>query len=256
MRWILWGGTRRAPGGVLDELGRIVSRDRLLERWSMTGIGVAATAHYLPERWMTAAEVGEASGIRGGRDRREVRPPREARRRRGRARERPRGRAGEPAPRRARRRPGAIGAVLYYGSTWKDYAVWQAAPWIAHRLGCTSAYAVEYDKVSMGTPVALRLATRSSPRRRSAPVLVVAACRESYLLDYGNERSRFMFNFGDGAVAGLLDEGGRPQPPPRLAHADRRLLLAAGEGARGGSVEPASPERRRPPSSTSPTPRR
>jgi 3-oxoacyl-[acyl-carrier-protein] synthase-3 len=35
-------------------------------------------------------------------------------------------------------------------------------------------------------------------------VLLVAACRESYLLDYGNERSRFMFSFGDGAVAGLL----------------------------------------------------
>jgi 3-oxoacyl-[acyl-carrier-protein] synthase-3 len=35
-------------------------------------------------------------------------------------------------------------------------------------------------------------------------VLVVAACRESYLLDYENERSRFMFNFGDGAVAMLL----------------------------------------------------
>ena len=38
-------------------------------------------------------------------------------------------------------------------------------------------------------------------------VLVVAACRESYLLDYANERSRFMFNFGDGAVAGLLVGG-------------------------------------------------
>jgi 3-oxoacyl-[acyl-carrier-protein] synthase III len=39
---------------------------------------------------------------------------------------------------------------------------------------------------------------------------MVAACRESYLLDYGNERSRFMFNFGDGAVAGLLmKDGGR-----------------------------------------------
>ena len=35
-------------------------------------------------------------------------------------------------------------------------------------------------------------------------ILLVAACRESYLLDYANERSRFMFNFGDGAVAGLL----------------------------------------------------
>ena len=51
---------------------------------------------------------------------------------------------------------------------------------------------------------------RHAPRRGGdAHVLVVAACRESYLLDYGNERSRFMFNFGDGAVAGLLVAGER-----------------------------------------------
>jgi 3-oxoacyl-[acyl-carrier-protein] synthase-3 len=43
---------------------------------------------------------------------------------------------------------------------------------------------------------------RAEPELRN--VLLVAACRESYLLDYGNERSRFMFSFGDGAVAGLL----------------------------------------------------
>ena len=29
----------------------------------MSRIGLRATAHYLPERWMTAAEVGAASGI-------------------------------------------------------------------------------------------------------------------------------------------------------------------------------------------------
>ena len=28
-----------------------------------------------------------------------------------------------------------IDVVMYYGSMWKDYPVWQAAPWIAHRLG-------------------------------------------------------------------------------------------------------------------------
>ena len=99
---------------------------------------------------------------------------------------------------------------MYYGSTWKDYPVWQAAPWIAHRLGCANAYAVEYDNVSTGTPVALRLARDmlvAEPELRN--VLLVAACRESYLLDYANERSRFMFNFGDGAVAGLLAAGRR-----------------------------------------------
>jgi 3-oxoacyl-[acyl-carrier-protein] synthase-3 len=107
--------------------------------------------------------------------------------------------------------PERIDVVMYFGSMWKDYGVWQAAPWIAHRIGATRAYAVEYDNVSCGTPVALRLARDMLlAESELRTILVVAACRESYLLDYGNERSRFMFNFGDGAVAGLLvKDGGR-----------------------------------------------
>ena len=57
---------------------------------------------------------------------------------------------------------------------WKDYAVWQAAPWIAHRLGCANAYAVEYDNVSMGTPVALRRARATARRRAGAATTVLA----------------------------------------------------------------------------------
>jgi 3-oxoacyl-[acyl-carrier-protein] synthase-3 len=101
--------------------------------------------------------------------------------------------------------PESIDAVVYFGSTWKDYPVWQVAPWITTRLGCTNAFAVEFDQVSCGTPVAMRMARNllvAEPELRN--VLLVAACRESYLLDYTNERSRFMFNFGDGGVAGLL----------------------------------------------------
>jgi len=105
--------------------------------------------------------------------------------------------------------PNEIDVVMYFGSMWKDYAVWQAAPWIAHRLGATRAYAVEYDNVSCGTPVALRIARDMLlAEDELRTILVVAACRESYLLDYANERSRFMFNFGDGAVAGLLVKDG------------------------------------------------
>jgi 3-oxoacyl-[acyl-carrier-protein] synthase-3 len=137
--------------------------------------------------------------------------------------------------------PASIDVVLYYGSTWKDYAVWQAAPWIAHRLGCTRAYAVEYDNVSMGTPVALRAARAllvAEPEWRT--VLVVAASRESYLLDYDNPRSRFMFNFGDGAVAGLL-EADAEQNLVLASHAitDGSFALQVKVPA-GGSVEPAS----------------
>jgi 3-oxoacyl-[acyl-carrier-protein] synthase-3 len=101
--------------------------------------------------------------------------------------------------------PLEIDVVMYYGSMWRDYGVWQSAPHIAYRVGASNAFAIEYDNVSHGTPIALRIARdllRAEEDLRT--VLVVAACRESYLLDYTNERSRFMFNFGDGAVAGLL----------------------------------------------------
>ena len=104
--------------------------------------------------------------------------------------------------------PESIDVVMYYGSMWRDYAIWQVAPHIAYRIGATKAFALEFDNVSHGTPIALRVARdllRAEDELRN--VLVVAACRESYLLDYANERSRFMFNFGDGAVAGLLVAG-------------------------------------------------
>ncbi|HXF98734.1 MAG TPA: 3-oxoacyl-ACP synthase [Gaiellaceae bacterium] len=207
----------------------------------MRRVGLAATAHYLPERWMSAAEVAEASGI-----------PEEVIRTkfglRGKHIAAPDEHVSDLAVKAASRLleegdldPEAIDVLIYYGSTWKDYPVWQAAPWIAHRLGCSRAYAIEYDNVSMGTPVALRAARAllvAEPEWRTA--LLVAACRESYLLDYGNPRARFMFNFGDGAVAGLL-----------AADADRNLILgshAITDGSfalqvkvpAGGSVEPAS----------------
>ncbi|MBI4171477.1 MAG: 3-ketoacyl-ACP synthase, partial [Actinobacteria bacterium] len=136
-----------------------------------------------------------------------------------------------------------VDAVMYYGSMWRDYEIWQAAPWIAHRLGCTRAYAVEYANVSCGTPVALRAARAlllAEPDWRT--LLLVAASRESYLLDYGNERSRFMFNFGDGAVAGLLVAGhDRNELLASHAVTDGSLSLQVKVPA-GGSVEPASRE--------------
>jgi 3-oxoacyl-[acyl-carrier-protein] synthase-3 len=177
----------------------------------VTQISLAATAAYLPERWMTAGEVGERSGIpeqvivekfglRGKHIAAEDEHVSDLS-----------VRAADALIAESGVDPLDVDVVMYFGSMWKDYAVWQAAPWIAHRIGADRAYAVEYDNVSCGTPVALRLARDMLLAEDDLrTILVVAACRESYLLDYGNERSRFMFNFGDGAVAGLLvKDGGR-----------------------------------------------
>jgi 3-oxoacyl-[acyl-carrier-protein] synthase-3 len=135
--------------------------------------------------------------------------------------------------------PKEIDVVMYYGSMWRDYAVWQSAPHIAHRIGAANAFAIEYDNVSHGTPIALRVARdllRAEDELKN--VLVVAACRESYLLDYTNERSRFMFSFGDGAVAGLLAGGaGRNEILGAHAITDGSYSLQV-KVPGGGSVEP------------------
>jgi 3-oxoacyl-[acyl-carrier-protein] synthase-3 len=209
----------------------------------MRAVGLAATAAYLPERWMSADEVAGASGIPADviREKFGLRGKHIAA-----ADEHVSDLAVAAGARLLSEQdvdPASIDVVLYYGSTWKDYAVWQAAPWIAHRLGCSRAYAIEYDNVSMGTPVALRVARAllvAEPEWRTA--LVVAASRESHLLDYDNPRSRFMFNFGAGAVAGLLEADGR-QNLVLASHAvtDGSFALQVKVPA-GGSVEPPSLE--------------
>ena len=209
----------------------------------MTRVGVAATAVYLPERWMTAAELGELSGIPEGTivekfglrgkhiaDADEHITDLSVK-------------AGERLFEQNGFDPRDVDVVVYFGSSWKEYPVWQAAPLIASRLSCERAFAIECDYVSCGAPVVLRLCRSlllAEPHLQT--VLAVGASRESYLLDYGNERSRFMFNFGDGAAASLLV---RDHPANELLGSsmitDGSLSLHVKVPA-GGSVEPASVE--------------
>jgi 3-oxoacyl-[acyl-carrier-protein] synthase-3 len=139
--------------------------------------------------------------------------------------------------------PADVDVVVYFGSSWKDYAVWQVAPLLAHRLGCERAFALELDYVSCGGPVALRVSRDlllAEPHLST--VLAIGASRESYLLDYGNERARFMFNFGDGAAGALITrDHTRNELLSSSMVTDGRLSLQVKVPA-GGSVEPSSPE--------------
>jgi 3-oxoacyl-[acyl-carrier-protein] synthase III len=138
----------------------------------------------------------------------------------------------------------AVDIVLYFGSMWKDYPVWQAGPAIAHRLGCANAYAIEYANVSYGAPAALRVGRDllvAEPELRA--VLAVGASRESYLLDYANERARFMINFGDGAAAALLvKDGGANEVLGSHGITDGSLSRHV-KVRSGGSVDPHGSDR-------------
>ncbi|GAA2113087.1 3-oxoacyl-ACP synthase [Actinomadura alba] len=175
----------------------------------MRRVGLAATAAYLPSRWMTAAEIGELSGIpedvligRFGLRGKHIAADGEH--------------VSDMAATAARRLLAERGmsgrdvdALVYFGSTWKDYEVWHAAPRIAHLIGAERAAVLEMAYVSCGSPVAVRVCRdllRAENEMRT--VLAVAACRESYLIDFANPRVRFAYDFGDGAVAALFVAGG------------------------------------------------
>lgn len=139
--------------------------------------------------------------------------------------------------------PIEIDAVVYFGSTYKDYQVWHVAPFIANRLGASNAFALELAYTSCGSPVAVKMVRdliRAEPD--ISKVLAVAASRESHLLDYQNDRSRFMFNFGDGSVAALFEgDSGGPEVLGTAMITDGSFSLDVKVPA-GGSVEPASPD--------------
>lgn len=172
---------------------------------SRTAVGIADLHYYAPPAEMTAAEISERSGVpeqiivdRFGLKSKHIASPDEH--------------VSDLCIAAARPIVGRYGAsgidaVMYYGSHWKDYAVWQAAPRIQHELGI-EGFALEAINVSAGAPIALKIASdmlAADDRLRS--ILLVGAAKEADLLDYDNVRSRFMLNFGAGAAATLLERG-------------------------------------------------
>ncbi|HCJ10639.1 MAG TPA: beta-ketoacyl-ACP synthase, partial [Clostridiales bacterium] len=145
-----------------------------------------------------------------------------------------------------------IDVLVYCGSEYKDHIVWSCAARIQHLIGADRAWATEVYSLCSGGVVGLKVVRdmlRSDPGLDRA--LLVAASKESELIDYGNLRSRFMFSFGDGAAACVLERGS-PEEFRCESRGKGRLLEAAvltdGSFAldvivpAGGSVRPASRE--------------
>lgn len=104
--------------------------------------------------------------------------------------------------------PLSIDVVIYFGSPHKDYYVWSSAPKISYELGTINAYAFEIMNVSSCFPIALKVAKDMLISDKSIEnILLVGGCKESQIIDYKNERSRFMFNFADGGTAALVKRG-------------------------------------------------
>jgi 3-oxoacyl-[acyl-carrier-protein] synthase-3 len=164
---------------------------------------IADTAVYLPEGYLTSHEIAELTSIpediirkKFGLDGKHVAGPTEH--------------ASDMALRAARQIVNKFTAkkldiIIYFGSQHKDYYMWLVAPKIQFELGATNAAAFELYATSGSLPFALKVARDMIRADESiSNILLVGASVESRLLNYRNERSRFMINFADGAAAALI----------------------------------------------------
>ena len=150
--------------------------------------------------------------------------------------------------------PTDLDVVVYHGSEYKDHVVWSAAAAITDRLGATNAYATESYTLCAGAPIALRQVTAQLEAEPIDSALLVAASREEDLVDYENEDSSFMFNFGSGASAFVVEAAGEASADVETVPLDGRaratVLASAAETdgsfaddvvmPAGGSVRPPS----------------
>lgn len=140
---------------------------------------------------------------------------------------------------------GDLDLVLYHGSEYKDYIVWSAAANVANRLGATNAFAHESYTLCAGAPIALRQVASQMRVGEIENALLVAASREEDLVDYANEDSSFMFNFGSGASAMVLEAD--PENPRAIvhesaAHTDGSFTMDVVMPAGGSVRSPTDPE--------------
>lgn len=202
--------------------------------------GIAALSTYFPSEYQTSREIAEATGIpedvielKFGLQGKHIAA----------AGEHVSGMSANAArPLLERVSPDEVGALIYFGSAHKDFYLWPVAPKIAHALGLPRAFTFELMDTSSCGPIALRVARdmlAADPALDS--ILLVGASRESYVINYRNQRSRSAFNFGDGAAAALIRADGGHEILATAAitdgsFSDEEMVPA------GGSVHPPSVE--------------
>jgi 3-oxoacyl-[acyl-carrier-protein] synthase-3 len=171
-------------------------------------VGIAGIGTYFPAQVETAAELVERTGI----------PEAVLREKMG---IRQRHVAGdddsvaEMASRAAQRAieaagvsPEQINLVISHGSEYKDHVVWNAAAKIQHNVGAVNAYGFEMYALCAGAPIAMNAARGMMIADENLRyVLLAAGSRENDLVSLSNQRARFMFNFGAGGGAMLLERG-------------------------------------------------
>ncbi|MCG8485498.1 MAG: 3-oxoacyl-ACP synthase [Clostridia bacterium] len=104
--------------------------------------------------------------------------------------------------------PEKLDLVVYCGSEYKDYYLYNCAAKIQHELGAKNANAFEIHSLCSAGVYSLKvLRSMMLEDSKLKYALLISSSKETDLINYANSNTRFMFNFGDGAAAVLLEKG-------------------------------------------------
>lgn len=104
--------------------------------------------------------------------------------------------------------PRDLDLVVYCGSEYKDYYLYNLAAKVQHEIGATRSNAFEIHSLCSAGVWSLKVSKSMMLQDPDLnKVLLVTSSKEADLIDLTNQRARFMFNFGDGAAAALLIKG-------------------------------------------------
>lgn len=104
--------------------------------------------------------------------------------------------------------PEDLDLVVYCGSEYKDYYMFNCAARIKELIGAKNAASFEVHNLCSAGVYSLKILKgmmRDDPSLKY--VLLVSSSKEGDLINYADTESRFMFNFGDGAAAAVLERG-------------------------------------------------
>lgn len=103
--------------------------------------------------------------------------------------------------------PAELDLVVYCGSEYKDFYMFNCAALIKQEIGATHAEAFEVHSLCSAGVYSLKiLKAMMLQDERLKKVLLVSSSKEGDLINYADSDSRFMFNFGDGAAAVVLEK--------------------------------------------------
>ncbi len=174
---------------------------------TQAGIGIAAVGVYIPQTFISAAEIAELSGIpeevvanKMGIRRKPVPGPNDHTNAMALW-------AAQDAFAHTSIQPSQVDLVLCTTEEWKEYPLWTAGIKLAYDLGARRAWAIDVQMRCATTMAAIKMAKAmmlSDPQINT--VLIAGGYRNGDLIDYTNPRARFAFGLSAGGSALLLQK--------------------------------------------------